>query len=176
MIRYIANEAHYTEVIKRIRQVQQYLWIGTADIKDLYVKEGRDAVPLLKVLEDLVRGGVEVRLLHAKEPGQNFADDFDNYPLLWSRLERRLCPRVHFKILVFDCEVAYIGSANLTGAGLGMKSDGKRNFEAGILTDDPVLVDAAADQFDAVWQGEHCKKCRRKDFCIDKIKTSGKKR
>jgi len=170
MIRYIANETHYTEVVERIRQVEQYLWIGTADIKDLYVKERGGSVPLLKVLEDLIRRGVEVRLIHAKEPGRNFAEDFDKYPLLWSRLERRLCPRVHFKMLIFDCEVAYIGSANLTGAGLGMKSDGKRNFEAGILTDDPALVDAAADQFDAVWHGLHCGKCRRKSFCTDRIK------
>ena len=121
MIRYIQNEMHYTEVVERIRRVRQYLWIGTADIKDLYVKEGSTSVPLLSVLEGLIRRGVEVRLIHAKEPGRNFADDFDKYPLLWSRLERRLCPRVHFKILVFDCEAAYIGSANLTGAGLGMK-------------------------------------------------------
>jgi len=170
MIRYIANEAHYTEVVERIRQIQRYLWIGTADIKDLYVKECSGSVPLLKVLEDLIRQDVKVRLIHAKEPGRNFAEDFDKYPLLWSRLERRLCPRVHFKMLIFDCEVAYIGSANLTGAGLGMKSDGKRNFEAGILTDDPALVDAAADQFDSVWMGAHCKSCRRKDFCPDRIK------
>lgn len=169
MIRYIQNEAHYTEIVERIRSVKHYLWIGTADIKDLYVKQGHESVPLLKVLEDLIRRGVEVRLIHAKEPGRNFAVDFDKYPLLWSRLERRLCPRVHFKILVFDCEVAYIGSANLTGAGLGMKGATTRNFEAGILTDDPALVDAAADQFDAVWHGLHCGKCRRKPFCKDRI-------
>lgn len=169
MIRYIQNDAHYTEVIERIRQVKQYLWIGTADIKDLYVKEGSTSIPLLGVLEELIRRGVEVRLLHAKEPGKNFADDFDKYPLLWRRLERRLCPRVHFKILVFDCETAYIGSANLTGAGLGMKGATMRNFEAGILTDTPALVDAAADQFDAVWHGVPCRKCRRKNFCEDKI-------
>lgn len=144
MIRYIQNEAHYTEVVERIRGVKQYLWIGTADIKDLYVKECNSSAPLLKVLEVLIRRGVEVRLIHAKEPGRNFADDFDKYPLLWSRLERRLCPRVHFKILIFDCEIAYIGSANLTGAGLGMKGATTRNFEAGILTDAPALVDAAA--------------------------------
>ncbi len=172
MIRYIANETHYSEVVERIRRVERYLWIGTADIKDLYVKEGRSSVPLLKVLEDLIRRGVEVRLIHAKEPGRNFADDFDKYPLLWSRLERRLCPRVHFKMLIFDCEVAYIGSANLTGAGLGMKGATTRNFEAGILTDDPALVDAAADQFDAVWCGRHCGKCRRKMFCGDRINGS----
>ena len=100
MIRYIQNEAHYTEVVERIRGVKQYLWIGPADIKDLYVKECNSSAPLLKVLEVLIRRGVEVRLIHAKEPGRNFADDFDKYPLLWSRLERRLCPRVHFKILI----------------------------------------------------------------------------
>lgn len=170
MIRYIQNEVHYAEVVERIRSVRQYLWIGTADIKDLYVKEGAGSVPLLKVLENLIRHDVEVRLIHAKEPGRNFADDFDKYPLLWSRLERKLCPRVHFKILIFDCEMAYIGSANLTGAGLGMKGVTTRNFEAGILTDDPVLVDAAADQFDAVWHGVHCGKCRRKSFCSDRIR------
>lgn len=170
MIRYIQNEVHYAEVVERIRNVRQYLWIGSADIKDLYVKEGAGSVPLLKVLENLIRHGVEVRLIHAKEPGRNFADDFDKYPLLWSRLERKMCPRVHFKILIFDCGVAYIGSANLTGAGLGMKGATTRNFEAGILTDDPVLVDAAADQFDAVWHGAHCGKCSRKSFCGDRIR------
>ena len=170
MIRYIQNEVHYAEVVERIRSVRQYLWIGTVDIKDLYVKEGLTSVPLLKVLESLIRHGVEVRLIHAKEPGRTFADDVDKYPLLWSRLERRLCPRVHFKILIFDCEVAYIGSANLTGAGLGMKGVTTRNFEAGILTDNPVLVDAAADQFDAVWHGVHCGRYRRKSFCSDRIR------
>lgn len=31
MIRYIRDELHYTEVVERIRQVERYLWIGTAD-------------------------------------------------------------------------------------------------------------------------------------------------
>ena len=33
---------------------------------------------------------------------------------------RVLCPRVHFKIIVFDCKEVYIGSANLTVADWGM--------------------------------------------------------
>ena len=40
---------------------------------------------------------------------------------LFTGLERDLCTRVHFKIFVFDGMEAYIGSANLTGAGMGMK-------------------------------------------------------
>ncbi|MBQ3943216.1 MAG: hypothetical protein II669_02745, partial [Elusimicrobia bacterium] len=31
-------------------------------------------------------------------------------------------PRVHFKMMIFDGKDAYIGSANLTGAGIGMKA------------------------------------------------------
>ena len=50
---------------------------------------------------------------------------------------------------------AYIGSANLTGAGMGMKSPTRRNFETGILTDDPHLVESAMEHFDSVWRGEH---------------------
>lgn len=84
-------------------------------------------------------------------------------------MERVLCPRVHFKILAFDCKTVYIGSANLTGAGIGMKAEGTRNFEACILTDEPELVEQAMNQFDNVWIGKMCKGCKRKDFCIDPI-------
>lgn len=80
-----------------------------------------------------------------------------------------LCPRVHFKMLIFDFETAYIGSANLTGAGIGMKSSNRRNFEAGILTNEPSLVEAAAEQFDSVWRGAHCPQCGRRQYCAEPI-------
>ena len=198
MLKYIADRDHYTEVLARCEGVKHDLWIGTADLKDLYIgaqaaslrrsngtqaaslrkggaqaaslRKGSEPVePFLAVLDRLLRRGVDIRLLHAKEPGDNFREDFDRYPGLWTRLERRLCPRVHFKIMIFDCAVAYIGSANLTGAGIGMKGEGNRNFESGILTDEPALVDAAADHLDSVWQGLHCRSCKRKDFCGDRI-------
>jgi phosphatidylserine/phosphatidylglycerophosphate/cardiolipin synthase-like enzyme len=169
MTEYIADKEHYVKVLTLCQKVRHDLWIGTADLKDLYVEQGGGSMPFLGVLDGLLRRGVEVRLLHAKEPGENFRADFDRYPQLWERLERRLCPRVHFKIMVFDCAQAYIGSANLTGAGMGMKGAATRNFEAGILTDDHVLVDAAADHIESVWSGHHCKGCRRRDFCGDPI-------
>ena len=167
--RFIRDEAHYAEVLLRAREVKKTLWIGTADLKDVFVMRGKKARPFLGEIADLVEKGVSVRLIHAKEPGPNFRKDFDRYPALVKGLERVLCPRVHFKLLIFDLETAYIGSANLTGAGIGMKSEGKRNFEAGIWTDDPGLVSAAIEQFDSVWMGAHCETCRRKAFCGDSI-------
>ena len=169
MTTYISDFGHYKEVVSRMLSVKRTLWIGTADIKDLYVNVNGEIKPLLEIIAQLIRKGVEVRLIHAKEPGQNFRDDFDKFPVLFDRMERVLCPRVHFKILVFDCKEVYVGSANLTGAGLGMKSLTTRNFEAGILTDDPEIVEQAMNQFDEVWMGKHCKSCRRKDVCLDPI-------
>ena len=166
---YISNESHYDQVIERIKTVKKTLWIGTADIKDLYVKDGRGTKPLLEVLSDLAKRGVEIRLIHAKEPGPAFREDFDRYPELIEGMERVLCPRVHFKIIVFDLKAAYVGSANLTGAGLGMKGENTRNFEAGILSTNRDFVKNAAEQFDSVWMGAHCKGCRRKEFCGDPI-------
>jgi phosphatidylserine/phosphatidylglycerophosphate/cardiolipin synthase-like enzyme len=169
LTRYIQNEQHYNQVLAMVGNVKRTLWIGTADIKDLYVKRGTAAVPFLGVLSSLLERGVEIRLIHAKEPGPNFRKDFDKYPLLATRLERVLCPRVHFKLFIFDLHTAYIGSANLTGAGIGMKGEFTRNFEAGILTTETALVNAAINHFDAVWMGSYCPKCKRTEYCQDKI-------
>ena len=161
---FISNSDHYKEVLSRVQSVKHTLWIGTADIKDLYVEVGKEKRPFLALIAQLIRRGVEVRLIHAKEPGPNFREDFDKYPVLYDRLERVLCPRVHFKMLIFDCKEVYIGSANLTGAGIGMKAETTRNFEAGILTDDLEIIEQAMNQFDEVWIGKHCKSCKRRYF------------
>ena len=80
--KYIQNEEHYSEVISRIAKVRETLWIGTADIKDVYVKQDGDSIPLLGQLATLLKRGVGVRLIHAKEPGPNFREDFDRYKIL----------------------------------------------------------------------------------------------
>ena len=63
-------------------------------------------VPFLEVLDGMVKRGVEVRLIHAKDPGPNWRNDFDRYPTLWTAMERMLCPRVHFKCIFCTDPVA----------------------------------------------------------------------
>lgn len=168
-ITYISNTEHYSKVLSHCKDVKHTLWLGSADLKDCYIEHKGEKMPFLKLVAQLIRKGVDVRLIHAKEPGPAFREDFDKYPVLYDRLELVLCPRVHFKIIVFDCKEVYIGSANLTGAGIGMKGEGTRNFEAGILTDDPTIVEQAMNQFDEVWIGKMCKSCKRKMYCSDPI-------
>ena len=45
MLSYISNSDHYKEVLSRVQSVKHILWIGTADIKDLYVEVGKEKKP-----------------------------------------------------------------------------------------------------------------------------------
>ena len=168
-VKLITNRELYEEVIEPVAKARRFVWIGTADIKDLHVKYKGRVVSFLFFLNELTKRGVEIRLLHAKEPGTNFRSSFDKYPGLWDAMERQLCPRVHFKHMIIDGRLAYTGSANLTGAGLGMKSPDRRNFEAGIVTAEPELVEKIMAQFDEVWMGRFCRSCGRKAYCSDPI-------
>lgn len=57
MTSYISNTAHYQEVISRMLSVKRTLWIGTADIKDLYINVDGEVKPLLAVIAQLIRRG-----------------------------------------------------------------------------------------------------------------------
>ena len=83
MIRFVKDREIYEQVIRdRVPLARRRLWIATADIKDMYVDSGgNDRVPFLEILSDLIGSGVEIRLIHAKEPGPNFREDFCGDPI-----------------------------------------------------------------------------------------------
>jgi phosphatidylserine/phosphatidylglycerophosphate/cardiolipin synthase-like enzyme len=168
-IEFIRNEELYKKAVEPVQNAASFVWIGTADIKDLHIHYKRTVKSFLFILDRLAKKKVAIRLLHAKEPGPNFKRSFDKYPLLWKNMERQICPRVHFKHIIIDGKFAYTGSGNLTGAGLGIKSKNTRNFESGIITTDPEIIEAIMYQFDEVWMGKYCRDCKRKDFCNDPI-------
>ena len=53
MLQLIPNQTHYTALLSRIQSVKHTLWIGTADIKDLYVE--RETRPKKCVTIDISR-------------------------------------------------------------------------------------------------------------------------
>ena len=168
----LLNREIYEQVIQaRVPEARKFIWIITADIKDMHVETYGGFAPFLQLLADLVSNGVAVRLVHAKEPGPRFREHFDDYDELVNSdlFERILCPRVHTKAVVIDNEIAFIGSPNLTGAGMGSKHDDKRNFEAGFLFDDAESIQKLVAWIDALYLGEHCRTCKRRDYCPDPI-------
>lgn len=158
-------------LLKEIPSATRSVWIATADIKDLHIKSGNRFLPFISVLAKLVANKVYVRLLHAKEPGPRFRKHFDQEKALLDEnyFSRNLCPRLHSKIIVVDSRIAYIGSANLTGAGFGARSKNRRNFEAGVLFYDNQSIVKIKSEYNQLYCGDHCKSCRMKNVCPDPI-------
>ena len=169
----IADEAHCQTLIPAITSAQTSLWIATANVKELRIEAplGTRArargqyVSILEHLESLVEKRVDVRLLHGALPSRPFRAELARRPGLSKRLPMRHCPRVHLKVVAVDARMLYLGSANLTGAGLGAKQEGRRNFEMGIVTDDDVLMDEAQLRFDRIWSGKECGSCKLRGMC-----------
>ncbi len=165
----VFGNAHNDLVLTKVRQANVSVWIATANLKDVHVEarigtraraQGRYE-SLFEELQELAGRGVEIRILHAGAPSRALAPKVNKA----ARLLLRQCPRVHMKMIAVDGAFLYLGSANFTGAGLGAKSEDRRNFEAGFATSDDVLLDATQSEFDAIWSGSRCKSCKVRREC-----------
>ena len=175
--RLVAGRGHYDTVVRAVMEASRSVWIATANLKELMVEDHRAAPgrartgrrpyrSVLAVFDDLAHRGVELRILHAGPPSRPFRDELDRHPRLYEGgIELRQCPRLHFKAVVVDGAFLYLGSANWTGAGLGAKGAGRRNFELGFVTSDDGLLDRVQLLYDRVWAGRECGKCRLRDVC-----------
>jgi phosphatidylserine/phosphatidylglycerophosphate/cardiolipin synthase-like enzyme len=171
----VVDRAHYEQVTLAIARARTSVWIATANVKQLMTEAPvgtRDRargryVPILDTIQSLCDRGVGVRLLHATPPSRPFREELAAraHRLPAPRFEMRACPRLHMKMIAIDGAMLYLGSANFTGAGLGAKGDGRRNFEMGVLTDDEWMLDRAQARFDAIWRGAECGACKLRREC-----------
>jgi|SRR5262249_7801181 len=172
-MRFLEGRALYTQVVEEgIARAERSVWIATANLKELWIASGRTGryESILDLFARLAERKVDLRILHAELPSRRFRAAFDRRPaLVRGGLKLKLCPRVHFKAVIVDGGALYLGSANLTGAGLGAKGDARRNFEMGFWTADEGLLDAVQARFFALWQGEPCKTCGLRAVCPDPI-------
>ena len=149
--------------------------IATADLKAMLVPEpgvklGRrqDPPSIVARLVRLAERGVEVRVLHAGVPSSYALRDLKKAcgkTGMPRNLTFRRCPRLHAKAVIVDADRMYLGSANLTGAGLGAKAQQNRNHEIGIWTQSGDLIDAVSQYFNKLWEGGCCEGCGRRDVC-----------
>lgn len=163
----VAGRGHYERVVRAALGAKVSVWIASANVKELIVEDARGKFgSVLAQLAALSARGVELRLLHAEIPSRPFREEIARQPrLLGSGLELRRCPRVHLKTVIVDGALLYLGSANWTGAGLGAKGSGRRNFELGFVTDDGPLLDQVQGLFDRIWSGGECAGCKLREVC-----------
>jgi len=173
----LTGEALYHRVVlEKLAHARESVLIATANVKAMLVEIDGDFRPIADVFAALARRGVEVRLLHAELPSRPFRAAFDKHRVLTrGGMTLKICPRVHFKAVLVDGAWLYLGSANLTGAGLGAKHKDGRNFELGVVTEDFDTIDRVAALFESVWSGMECRACRHYDECPDPIGPRPKK-
>ena len=113
MDRLALNEEIHEVVFKDlIPNARKFIWVATADLKDLHLQRtAKKFDTFLSLFAALVGDGIEIRLIHAKEPGPRFREDFDRFPELIEsdRFERVLCPRNHMKAVIVDGRRAFLG-------------------------------------------------------------------
>lgn len=164
------SELYREVVLKRVLEARESVWISTANVKEMQLERAGEFVSILDVFAQLAQRGVDLRLLHAELPSRPFRAAFDRKSSLTrGGLQLKICPRVHFKAVIVDRAWIYLGSANLTGAGLGAKGDDRRNFELGFVTEDFDVIDRATALFESVWSGIECRTCKLRDVCPDPI-------
>ena len=172
--RLVINENHYQEVIQRIRKASSSIKIMTGDFKRFNLKptakQGKNyknGTPFVKYLMEKAVHGIPVQII-CSEPSKPFQDDKDeyyeqlNHPELF---EFKHCIRNHAKAIIIDDKLAYVGSANITPAGIGQGIFTPGNFEAGILTDAPSVVTSIMELFSKIWAGSYCADCHRAEKC-----------
>jgi phosphatidylserine/phosphatidylglycerophosphate/cardiolipin synthase-like enzyme len=166
----VNGELYQQVVLDKLARARESVLIATANVKEMQIEQGGEFRSILALFSELSGRGVSLRLLHAELPSRPFRAAFDKRRrLVRGGLELKICPRVHFKAVVVDGAWAYLGSANLTGAGLGAKGEDRRNFEIGFTTEDFEVIDRTTALFESVWSGAECRTCKLRAVCPDPI-------
>ena len=172
--RFITNKSHYEEVIERICSAKSSIRIMTANFKRFRLKpienQGKDyndGTPFIERLMEKAVQGVSVQNV-CSNPSESFTEEWQDYyrqmgePELF---EYMFCDRNHAKLAIIDDKLAYVGSANVTPAGLGQGVFTPGNFEAGIITENQEVISSIKDFFTMIWDEKYCINCHRAEKC-----------
>ena len=147
---------------------KRLVWIATANIKMTGVLYRGRFISFVDLLAVLLNKGVSFRIIHAELPSRPFRERYeqlDGRGRLSAGVEFLHFIRMHSKIYLVDGIAALVVSPNLTGAGIGAKAAGNRNFEIGFLFEGEEETRPFMDYFDFIWMGGHCPTCGRRDIC-----------
>ncbi len=153
---YVEDEEHYTEVFKRMAEVNNSLKIATGDLKNFTITfesdNGEETLRICDFFMSLVERGVHVQVMCMK-PFFFYIFTKENCPKLLEHplFELRYNGHNHMKVFIFDDVCAYIGSANITSAAIGKRKSGKRNHEAGLLLSGESMIQSPLRHFEKAW-------------------------
>ena len=171
----LITENHYEEVIERICAAKSSIRIMTGDFKRFKLKptakQGKnynDGTPFIKHLMEKAEKGIAVQIICSR-PSKSFKEEYD---ALYERIKPKnfriyFCERNHSKVVIVDNKVAYVGSANVTPAGLAQGIMSPGNFEAGILTENHQFISQLNTLFSKIMNGDYCYNCHLANKCVE---------
>ena len=165
----ISDREHYDFLIGNIRKARRSVLISTANMKRFSIGETEakaTSESFLDILDSLANSGVDIRVI-CSSPSRGFLEEMEGHEDLMNSpyFSFKTCRRCHMKMVVIDSEIIYIGSANITAAGMGPRIDTRRNFEVGMISSDSNLVEQGIDIFEESWSTERCSTCYYKSEC-----------
>lgn len=171
----LITENHYEEVIERICAAKSSIRIMTGDFKRFKLKptakQGKnynDGTPFIKHLMEKAGKGISVHIISSR-PSKSFKEE---YEVLYEKIKPEnlrmyFCERNHSKVVIVDNKVAYVGSANVTPAGLAQGIMSPGNFEVGILTEDRQFISQLNTLFSKIMNGDYCYNCHLANKCVE---------
>ena len=173
--RFITNNSHYGEVVERICSAKSSIRIMTANFKRFRLKptenQGKDyndGTPFIERLMEKAGKGITVQIICSR-PSKLFKEEYD---ALYEKIKPKnlrmyFCERNHSKVVIVDDKVAYIGSANVTPAGLAQGVMSPGNFEIGILTENHQFISQLNTLFSKIMNGDYCYGCHLANKCVE---------
>lgn len=165
----------YKEVIERICAAKSSIKIMTADFNLIRLKpiasqgdKYKNGTPFVDFLMEKSKKGVSVQIVCAEKSGR-FQEDVERAYCGEAGKEFSVwfCARNHAKVVIIDDKIAYVGSANMTRAGLGQPYGSPGNFEVGFITEAPEIISSLNDFFSRITSHEFCENCHRSKDCIE---------
>ncbi len=168
-IKFIENEEIHTQVFENmLERANLSVLIATANLKNVHVKKKMKYISIAHLFRELCDRDVYVSLLFSSEPSSSFLDEVNKLELdSHANFFLAKCPRVHFKCVIVDEKIAYMGSGNLTGAGIGAKSQHKRNFEMGFLIEDSAVIERILSTYTRIIEKSECPSCKLRKYCTE---------
>lgn len=166
---FISDREHYDFLIDNIKGAKHSVNISTANLKRFSLGETEaraTSESFLDVLESLADSGVKIKII-CSSPSRGFLEDMSGHDSLMENpnFHFKTCRRCHMKMVIIDGSIIYVGSANITAAGMGPRINTRRNFEAGIISSEVSLVEQGIDIFEEAWSKRTCKLCYYKEDC-----------
>lgn len=171
----LITDNFFQEVIKRICAAELSIKIMTADFNLFRLeptkKQGKkygDGTPFFDFLMEKANDGVSVQIICSEKSDYIQMGVKRSYSYVSTGcFDVWLCVRNHAKVVIIDDKLAYIGSANMTRAGIGQPYVSPGNFEVGILTEDPKIIASLNKRFSDIAKYKFCDGCHRRKDCLE---------